>query len=262
MTSILIRPSTGRATSGASALNNLERLLARVGATMPNLPEVKRARKIIETERAIGAAFAELANHRAVDALAAQVIDGSLTVTQALVATAEAAASNGKSARELQDATRRKSAARTVAELAAVGDRWVTDVLRPIVTPIVEELTGMVDLLDKCNHRGPRAGHDDRETRDRWTRATDLCADLTAIHAVADELRNLAIIPASNRDISAEYRWGRLDKLGTLLEEPLAILTNIANGAEAGIFTEAETVEHVNAAAARRGTPQAAAIGA
>lgn len=258
---VLIRPSAARAMNGATALAVIEQTLERAGAKMPSYPEVKRARALIETERALSAEFQSAAStHATNQALAAELIEGNVSVGQAIVAAAEAAASEGKAAQALRDATMRRTAGLVVEELRKVGDKWITDVLRPIVAPIVAELEGMVDLIEKCGPHGPSKGHEDRETRDRWTRLNDLAADLEAVHNAADSLRNMSIIPASNRDISDEYRWARLDKLGSLSAEPLAILANIANGAEAGIYTETETAEHVARAKEAQAPSRAEAV--
>lgn len=246
-----VHPIRDAGASAAGLMDYIDRSMRTIGVPTPDLPEITRARKIVERERKLLAELNEL-NAAPAANLADRVLDGKVSLADAALLAAQEAAGKGETATRVYTDAARVGASRAYDELAAIGDRWVTDVFRPLVEPIVAELAQMTDLLGKCSHQGPLQGHKDRSTRDRWVRANDLARDLEAIHSTADGLRARGIIPARVRDVSDEWRWARLDRLARLAADPLSILDNIERGAEPGIYTEAEAAQHKRSLAAQQ----------
>lgn len=130
-----------------------------------------------------------------------------------------------------------------------LGDRWITEILRPAVDNIVAALTP--ELIERAEHAVHLLRHDldhQRASRDALERLRDLLAQLDKIHDLAVSLMNCGIVPMARRRESwhrEDIRWlhhDRLDGSSTVIYEPF-FLQAVRNGAEPGLWTADELVK-------------------
>lgn len=223
---------------------------AKLGADI-DLPEVRRARKHLAHAVEIAAAGLRQDPQQAIADAAAAFHDGALDVDGVLAVAAKLEEGPAATAAKILARAEATADAAAFNELAKPGDRWISVTLRPLVSHLLEPLEELAAIIPPTIRRAGdidswatanQKWNERRTVRDAFTRLVDLVHDVTAVHDVADQMRQAQMIPVRQRRYSEDFRWLRLDRLqGRPGEDPeWFVINGFRRGAQPGIYTERE----------------------
>jgi hypothetical protein len=236
---VVIKPPTRPVRHAAGVFAYLDQA-AQLGADI-DFPEVKRARKLygrveqIQTDAAMVRAGAfDSAT------IAKLYADGKASVEDVLDAAARAATSTKTTAAKVLADAERIAERAVMTELAKPGDRYI-EALRPVLAPIVETIDDLAAKIPTdCYDAIAVKSHG---VKVAWAQLDQAVAQWDEVHHIADSLRISGLVPVRRERYGEDYRWGRPDRLdgtnrGTLRNH--FILQGFRNGAQPGIYTDAE----------------------
>lgn len=227
------------ANAGRAALAYVERA-EKLGAEVGDFPEVGRARALLGRVAEIEADAAALRSRDAaatVRATAARYAAGEVTMAEVVDVAAGLAPEANQTAMKIAEEAAVVASAAVVAELAKVGDRWIT-ALRPVVASVLGPLASLARAIPPrvTDHMAARTFN----VAVQWARLERLSADLEAVHDLADEMRMAGLIPFRPRP-AEDYRWAHLDRLdGPNRDAAWFLVHNYRRGAGPAILTDAE----------------------
>lgn len=243
-----IRPARPDSARGLVALIDAA---ANLGAKT-DLPQVTKARKIADREADIIATATRLRSGEGSNeaSLGQQYYAGKLDDAALISAAVHMQSARDPRGTVQKILTAAKNAAANDAHnvLAEVGDRWITDVLRPVADPLIAQATARAeDIPDTAViHPTTPTNQYDRlgitpAIRDAWHDLGDILTKLLEVHAIADAFRSLALLDTPAHTTTEELRWLYPDRLiGTTTVYEQLFVQSVRNGAQPGIYTAAE----------------------
>lgn len=237
-----------RRTAGHAGIEILTSL-DKGGVDYSMIPEAEQARAIAAEAAGVAAEFEEARKVApAVTDLAEQVATGKLTPAKAAVKAAPLdalTAPNGPVA-ALAKEVAQTYAKRIHATLAAPGDKWVTDCLRPHVDAVVAPLLDLVDALpdDTTDEIHSHYSHD-RTIREAFGRILDIVTTLRPAMEAHHAIRCAGLIPPTPRHNAGDYWYAdpqALDGLRIGGTETVAMVIGAARRGQAPTLLTADEV--------------------
>lgn len=237
----ILRPD-GRATEPNTIIKELE-ILETYGASLHKYSDIKKARaaharwKQLRTEAGELSATSSQTIEQTASALAAGTISTADLHSAAVAATLAASASSAL--HQIYDQASVKATNEVVHHLRALGDKWITDILRPLIAEQIARL--MDDVADpaRIHPSNPYA----RDLLTNRHEALEAHSRIRELHAKANFLRELRIIPASKRRTDA-WEWGLPAELRGQTEDTIVhFVAHTHAGHEPGIYTDREVAE-------------------
>lgn len=237
-----IMRTDGRVTDPAHIVMIID-MLDHYGAKLDKHPEIKKARAAYKRWLELRDERAQLpgAGANAIDQAATALANGTHTTADlhhaAVIATL--AASKSSALAEIYTAAQAKATNAFVASLREFGDKWITEVFRPLINTQITRLMDDVPDPSRIHPSNPNA-KDLLTNRNEAREAHNLIRDL---HSRANYLRETRIIPATRRRTDA-WEWGTPAALRGHTEDTIVHFVAHAHaGHEPGIFTETEVRE-------------------
>lgn len=209
-------------------------------ADLSGYAEVKAARAQYLVCQAISAARAETtgSGEQIINDVATALAAGKLDARQVRDAavTAHLVGDRSSALNAIYSLAEMKAAGAMGRHLAGLGDRWVTEILRPVVDRLTVAIMAAVPRPETIHPADPSSA-DRLSVNDE---ARDAHAALRELHGYANYLREYRIIPATRRRTDA-WEWATPSgSRGTTEDKLVHFVAHTHAGHGPGIFTEAE----------------------
>ena len=215
--------------------------LAALGCNL-DLPAIKRVRKLQERHRDVTrTASADLKGADGILAEAATALaDGNIgpEEVRAAAVAATLAGDRSGSLHKVYSGAKSRLTRRADTELASLGDRWITDVMRPVADTLVADILADIPVAVAESVR-PRDPESESLLAGR-SAAQVAYAKLRQLQGIATQFRIARRIPATSRDESA-WRWNTTMGHRQRADKSLSEFVYLAHrGSTPGVYTEAE----------------------